>query len=136
MKLETGPGQPKPQTSNGTGPVVDGCENGVRASIQPLQPWSARNDGPHLLQHVWVSFPADLFASIQRGPSAMPKTKATREHPAGRCSGIGGHAAVERGRSPVVTSEDVAEIGGVSVDVRRARQWKTSLLQNGSEVNF
>ena len=39
---------------------------------------------------------------MQRGPK--------REHSAGRNSGIGRHAAVER-RSPAVTSEDVAEIG-------------------------
>ena len=57
-------------------------------------------------------------------PSAIPTTNATLEHPPGRGSGIGRHAAVQRWRSPAVISEDVAEIGSVSVDVRCPQQWQ------------
>ena len=63
LKLETGAGQPKPQALNGSDRVVerhlegaanvrkfDGCAHDARASIQPFQPWDARNDAAHILQ--------------------------------------------------------------------------------------
>ena len=75
-------------------------------------------------------------------PMQCPKTKVTREHLAGRCSCIGRQAGkqagrqagrqasrqavVERGCGPAVISEDVAEIGSVSVDVRHARPVATT----------